>query len=170
MRALQVSEYPEHSLLAQCHRQGAYTDCYRVDLGRGVTLDEFVYAFYTTPLFKLERLVLAWFASRPSTDDEARRLARGQIDQFAAWNVEARADGQLLMTDFTGATKSWLMASPNTAIASGETQLYFGSAIVPRRGKQGTETRMGAGFRLLLPLHRLYSRALLWSACRRLAK
>ena len=33
--------------------------------------------FYTGSLFKLERLLLAWIASRPSTDEQAKELACG---------------------------------------------------------------------------------------------
>jgi hypothetical protein len=77
-----------------------------------VTQARYVEAFYTTPLFKVERLLLAWFAARPSTDAEAQRLAAGEIATFAAWSVEAREADQLLLCDFKGRTRSWLMSTP----------------------------------------------------------
>ena len=40
-----------------------------------ISFPEFVFAFYTTLLFKLERLILKWTVSKPSTDAQARQLA-----------------------------------------------------------------------------------------------
>ena len=130
-----------------------------------MTQTAYIEAFYTTALFKLERLVLAVLLSRPSTDLEARRLAAGETERFAAWTVEARDADQILLCDFMGSTRSWLMSVADMASATATTSLYFGSAIVPRRGAG----RLGIGFRLMVPLHRLYARALLRSAVRRLA-
>ena len=129
-----------------------------------MTQADYVEAFYTTWLFKLERLILTWLVDKPSTDEEARSLARGARDAFAAWSVEGRAGNQLLMCDFQSRTRSWLMVEPGAA----STRLYFGSGIVPRM-VDGTK-RMGPGFRALLGFHKLYSRALLTAARTRLAK
>jgi hypothetical protein len=152
---------PEAALLQAYRHGGAYTDCFAVAVARSVTPEAFIAAFYTTRLFKLERLILHWAISRPSTDDEARALARGQRDRFSAWSVEGRAPGQLLMRDeFTGRTRSWLMVEP---LPGGGTRLYFGSAMVPRRNGG-----MGPGFAPLLGFHTLYSRLLLAAARRKL--
>jgi hypothetical protein len=151
-------------LLVKYARDGGYADCYVTELPLVVTHAEFVEAFYTTWLFKLERRILAWLVEKPSTDAEARALADGARDAFAAWSVEARTGNQLLMCDFQSRTRSWLMVEPGPA----STRLLFGSGIVPRvdRGKK----RMGPGFRALLGFHKLYSRALLASARARLAR
>jgi hypothetical protein len=37
-----------------------------------VTLAEYVNAFYTTRVFRLERIILKWAVSRPSTDAQAK--------------------------------------------------------------------------------------------------
>ena len=66
------TDVPVHSLLSSYIGTGAYVDCYSVDVPTSVTLACFVEAFYTTPLFKLERLLLGLFISRPSTDVEAK--------------------------------------------------------------------------------------------------
>lgn len=131
---------------------------------RVATHAEYVEAFYTTRLFRLERFILTWLVDKPSTDAEARSLAQGARDAFAAWSVEGRVGNQLLMCDFQSRTRSWLMIEPGAA----STRLYFGSGIVPRviDGKK----RMGPGFRALLGFHKLYSRALLASARARLAR
>jgi hypothetical protein len=111
-------------------------------------------------------MLLRLLASRPSTDAEARALARGERDGFAAWTVEARAPDQVLLCDFTGRTRSWLMVSPSSEPAG--TRLYFGSVVVPERDAGTGETRMPAIHNRLMAFHRLYSRALLGAAARRL--
>ncbi len=157
---------PDHALLAQYAGNGGYTDCYATDLPGDFSHAEYVSAFYTTWLFRLERAVLR-LAKRPSSDDEATELARGKRDSFAAWTVEAQAPNQLLMCDFMGATRSWLMVEPRRE--GGMTRLYFGSAVLPRsRGKSGP--RLGWRYRALLGFHKKYSRALLAAARTRLTQ
>ncbi len=118
-------------------------------------------------MFKLERWLLRLLVSRPSTDAEVRELARNARDTFAAWTVEARAPDQLLLCDFMGRTRSWLMVAP--AEAPGGTRLYFGSVVVPERNATTGESAMPATHSRLLGFHRLYSRMLLSAAARRLA-
>jgi hypothetical protein len=167
MPTVQPCPLPPHALLAQYVGTG-YTDCYTAQVPRRVSQAEYVEAFYTGRLFKLERLLLALFVARPSTDGEARLLAAGEAAGFAAWRVEGRTADQLLMCDIGGRTRSWLMVSP-VPPSGGQTQLYFGSAVVPgARGPDG-KARMGWVFRLLLGFHKLYSRALLASTRSRLA-
>jgi hypothetical protein len=148
------------SLLDACRNEGAYADTYAVEIARDVPMAMFIEAFYTTPLFKAERLVLALLAA-PSTDGQARALATGRRDTFAAWTVEHRADDEILLAALR--TRSWLAVEPGTE----GTRLLFGSAVMPRRNRDG-DASLGAGFTGLLGLHRLYSRALLASALARL--
>jgi hypothetical protein len=176
-----IAELPADALLRRYREQGAYTDCFAIDVPGQVSHAQFVEAFYTTAVFKLERLLLALFVSRPSNDAQAGELAGGQREQFAAWSVEARAPGQLLMCDFAGSTRSWLMAVPVSGLdpadgahaANGAgngldpgrgpaTHLYFGSAVV--------RSRQGGAFHALLGFHKLYSRILLRAAASRLRK
>jgi hypothetical protein len=163
-----VCPLPDDALLAAYQRHGAYTDCYATEVFRSVSHAQYVEAFYTGSVFKIERLLLSWFASRPSTDAQARELACGTLGTFSAWRVEARTADQLLMCDLSGRTRSWLMAAPVHATTS--TRLYFGSAVVPvrRQGGSGTPT-MGFPFKALLGFHKLYSRVLLGAARSRLA-
>jgi hypothetical protein len=127
-----------------------------------------VTAFYTTWLFRLERWILRLAVSRPSTDEEVRQLARGERDGFAAWSVEARAPGQLLMCDFTGRTRSWLKVAPAAGTAG--TRLYFGSVVVPLRDPKTGKRSLGPVHGPLTGFHKLYSRLLLGAAARRLAR
>jgi hypothetical protein len=168
MSFVQPCELPEGALLAD-YSGGGYADCFFADVPRKVSHAEFVSAFYTTALFKVERFVLAWAVSRPSSDDQASQLANGESDSFAAWTVEGRATDQLLLRDFSGRTRSWLMTS-TTKGSPESTRLYFGSAVVPARARGAGRAPMGLAFHALLGFHKLYSRALLRAALRRLAR
>lgn len=152
---------PERALLARYCGGGAYTDCYAATLLGQIDLARYIEVFYTTPLFKLERWLIGVFGY-PSTDDQAWRLATDETAAFSVWTVEARQSDQILLRDLKGQTRSWLMLE--TCVSS--TTLYFGSAIVPADGRHA----IGIGFRLLLGFHRLYSRALLAGAARRLER
>ena len=162
----QPCDLPPDALLRNYREAGAYTDCYATEIAARVSHAEYVEAFYTTWVFKLERLLLKWLVAKPSSDDEARRLSRGELDAFAAWTVEGRAPDQLLLADFMGRTKSWLMVAPLDAT---RTQLYFGSAVVPVAGKTG-RPRLGFSFGAMLGFHKLYSRVLLAAARSRLTR
>jgi len=158
---IRKSPLPTGALLEKFNAiAGAYTDCYSTEIPAQVTFAEYVFAFYTTPLFKLERLILKLLVRKPSTDEQARELADGIRDSFAAWTVEDRGENQLLMCDFVERTRSWLMAVP----AGNGTRLYFGSAIVPEKNPKTGNPSLGFFFRVLLGFHKIYSVLLLYSA------
>ena len=161
---------PPDSLLQGIANSGAYVDCYTTTINRSVSQAAFIEAFYTTAIFKLERLILRMAVARPSTDTEAGQLARGERDSFAAWTVEQRSDEQLLLRDFAGATRSWLMVSSLPTDQSSMTRLYFGSAVVPVRDPETGRSRMSFAFSALLGFHKLYARALLLAAKSRLIR
>ena len=151
-------ELPENAFL-QRYVDVGHTDCYGVDVEQDVTFADFVTAFYTTWLFKLERTILR-LVKRPSTDAEVAELAAGTRTTFAAWDVEDRGADQILMCDMGGRTRSWLQVTP---LDTG-TRLYFGSAVVPDK-KSG---KMGFIFHALMGFHKLYSVMLLKAAVRNL--
>lgn len=167
MPAIQPCDLPESALLHKYRESGAYTDCYATEVAWPVAQAEYVEAFYTTAVFKVERQLLKWFAFRPSTDTEAKQLAAGALTTFAAWSVEGQAADQLLLCDFAGRTRSWLMAVP---IEDGGTRLYFGSAVVPVVSARSGKATLGFAFGALLGFHKLYSRVLLHAARSRLAR
>ena len=78
---VQRCSLPAHALLARYMKDGAYADCYTTEVSRPVSHEEFVEAFYTGRVFKLERLILQWSVSKPSTDAQVRELAAGKLDQ-----------------------------------------------------------------------------------------
>ena len=170
MPSIRRCELPQGALLGRYQREGAYADCYVTEIPRSVSHAEYVAAFYTTALFKVERRLLAWLIAKPSTDAQASALASGAVSSFAAWSVEARSANELLLTDFQGRTRSWLMAIPAASGRSQGTRLYFGSAVLPVVDASTGKGTQSLVFRLLLGFHKLYSRALLFSAKSRLAR
>lgn len=160
---------PPVAVLRKYEDGHSFTDSYCADVDGAIPLAAFVEAFYTTPLFKLERFILRWVVNRPSTDEQAGALAAGTLDKFAAWHVESRTETQLLMN--AGRTRSWFMVEPITHPAGGAaTRLYFGSAVVAKASAPGATPGLGFLFSALLGFHTLYSRALLRAAKSRLAR
>lgn len=152
---------PPGALLKRYRDEGAYTDCYAADVAGSVDLAAFISAFYNSRAFRPERWLLGWAVKRPATAGDVAQLACGKSQRFSAWTVEARTDDQLLLRDFQGRTRSWLMVKP----VAGATRLHFGSAVVP--GRTGGDRIV---FRALLGFHRLYSRILLGSAVKALRR
>lgn len=152
---------PGDALLHRYVQDGrSYTDCFEVMHPMGASLEQFIAAFYTTWLFRCERLVLMAATRRRIRDADAQALAQG-AERFAVWTVEERAAGQILLADASGHTRSWLAVAPKEG---GVTRLLFGSAVVPPAGQ------MAGWVRATLPLHRFYSRSLLRAAERRLRR
>ena len=160
MSSIMRDAVPEDALLktyrggVHPERWGGYGDCFSVTVDRTVNLAEFVFAFYTSPLFRIERRMLALIGA-PSSDVAARALADGSAASFAVWYVGDRTATQLLMCDRYERTRSWFRVVPKGGAC---TLLQFGSAVVAGSGR-----RIG-GFRLLLGLHVLYSQLLLRAA------
>ena len=168
MFSVRPCELPSESLLRDCETQGAYADCYYLDIEQHVSLSEFVAAFYTSGLFKVERAILKLALCKPSTDQEAGQLGRGEVDAFSIWKVEKRTSNQILLKEFTGRTKSWLMVSGAETASGPFTRLFFGSAVVTEKHVGSNSKGMGAVFHSLLWFHKLYSQVLLASALRKL--
>jgi hypothetical protein len=144
---------------------GEYGDCFAVSVDGAVTLPQWVFAFYTSPLFRIERFLLGLLAKAPSSDQQAMAVAAGSSETFAVWVVGARSTDQLLMCDRYGKTRSWFRVVPQP---SGVTLLQFGSAVIARRRADGA-TGMSGEFKLLLGLHKLYSRLLIGAAKNRVS-
>ena len=60
-------------------------------------MPELIHSFFTTPIFRLERKILAIFASSPTTDLDVASLASGDGSTFAMWKVETRQEDQVIM-------------------------------------------------------------------------
>ena len=158
MFSIEKCPVPANTMLDKYLVNGAYTDCYMTEISGQVHFPEFIFSFYTTSLFKLERLILELSVSKPSTDVQARQLADREIDKFATWHVESRSENELLMCDFLGRTRSWFKV---IAVSETRTQLYFGSAISSSQNPKTGKLSLGFGFKALLGFHQIYSMLLL---------
>ncbi len=159
-------DIPPGRLIADyAERAGHFTDCYSCVVPGKVALADYVTAFYTTPLFRAERFVLRVAAGAPSTDAQARAVADGQSERFAIWTVEARRGNELMMAERSGRTKSWFKVMSQ----GGETQLLFGTVVVPVQSKSG-DLVLGPVFDSLKWAHTIYARALLAAAARRVQR
>lgn len=168
MLSIERCRIPVNTMLERYARNGAYVDCYMTEISGHVSFREYIIAFYTTLLFRLERIILKLVVSKPSTDTQARQLADRTRENFAAWHVENRSENELLMRDFRGRTRSWLMVAPVNTASGSRTRLYFGSAVVPIRNSQTGEPSLGFGFQALLGFHKVYSVLLLHFATSRI--
>jgi hypothetical protein len=142
-------------------RWGSYGDCFSVGIDRVATLADFVFAFYTSPVFRIERLMLRALVGAPSSDVEARGLADGSAASFAVWYVGDRTATQLLMCDRYERTRSWFRVVPSDG---GATLLQFGSAVAAAPAGRAATGMPATGFRLLLGFHVAYSQVLLHAA------
>jgi hypothetical protein len=148
-------------LRPECWRDSG--DCFLTPVDRVVSLAEFVFAFYTSPVFRVERLILGILAGAPSEDGDARRLADGAGTVFAIWRVGERTATQLLMCDRYERTRSWFGV---VHLNDGKTLLQFGSAVASSR-KGARSSKPSRIFRVLLKFHIVYSQVLLHAARRR---
>ena len=169
MLSIEKCVLPTQSLLAKYSLDGTYVDSYRTEVRGHISLSIYVFAFYTTALFKIEQLILAHIAQRPSNDNQAKELADGARNEFAAWRVEDRNENELLMCDMSGRTRSWLMVHHLGVEDNKRTQLYFGSAVVPKMDQKNGKSSLGFLFNALLGFHKIYSILLLYLAKQKLA-
>lgn len=160
MFSIEKCSPPKNTFLEKYLIDGNYVDCYTTTIDKQVSFSEFIFAFYTTWLFKTEAFILTYTVRKPSSDVEAKKLANDEVDKFAAWTVESRSENEMLMCDFVGRTRSWFMVEND----EDKTKLYFGSAVVPKKGS----VNLDFGFRALLSFHQIYSVLLLYFAKRKL--
>ena len=155
-----ASPLPEEALLQRYRHEGCYTDCYYMEIPRHITMSEYIAAFYTTPIFKVERKILALIAGKHSTDEAVRNLALGHEKNFSVWRVEGRSSNQLLLCDMLGRTRSWLMIEATPSFS----RLYFGSAVMPKSKSAAGKASFGFAFYALHSFHHLYTKALMRAA------
>ena len=164
-KSIKETDFPSGALLLDHdeNMQPAMADCFSLTLNKNVTIASFLAAFYTSKIFKIERKILAFALQKPSTDEQAIALSKSQRDTFAIWTQAYRDNEQIVLSDFKGSTKSWLMVKQ---ITSSETQIFFGTAVMPTVKKDGSLGEPSKLFVILGSFHRLYSKLLLWSAAK----
>ncbi|WP_299196288.1 hypothetical protein [uncultured Erythrobacter sp.] len=147
MAKIEAIPVPPGSLLAGFGPPQSYRDCFSREVPGSVPLEQFIERFYCSWTFRPERLALG-LIGRGASNADARAVASGEAQSFAAWTVIERREGEILLQDFQGATASWLSVVPG----EGSTTLLFGSWVgKPDRGV----------VKVLMPFHRWYSRVLL---------
>ena len=147
MTKIEAVPLPDDSLLARFGAPEAYRDCFRREVPGQVSLEQFIERFYCSRAFRPERILLG-LISKGASNLDAKRLANGEVQRFAAWNVVEHNDAEILLQDFRGTTASWLCVRPLET----STELLFGSWVgEPERGI----------VKALMPFHRWYSRVLL---------
>lgn len=140
---------------------GTYADCFAVTIDREVDLTDFVFAFYTSPVFRIEGFILRLLLGASYSKADARAVAGGTSETFSAWYVGQRTATQLLMCDRYERTRSWFCVAP---ASGGGTRLQFGSAVAAKRDKKTGAPELNGGFHFLLWFHILYSQLLLRAA------
>ena len=75
MLTVQPCEVPLNSSLRPYKDGPGYADCYVTQVPGAVTQAAYIEAFYTSHLFKIERTLLHYLASKPATDADAKALA-----------------------------------------------------------------------------------------------
>jgi hypothetical protein len=160
-KLIQHEKLPQDALLNKYNKSNtdAYTDCFSINLDRRAKLSEYIIAFYTSRLFKMERLILG-LIGKTSTDEDVLKLAHGESSTFAAWQVEDKNNEQILLCDYRGKTRSWLMVQE---LDNHSCKLLFGSAVVFNKKPSKRNIRTW-NFSILSHLHVIYSKALLSSA------
>ena len=155
---------PQDSLLARAAGPpGTYSDAFSATVPGAFALTDLLAAFYTAPLFRVERAILR-LAGHRSSQAQLDALLAGSGTRFAVWDVVQRRAGEILLRDATGATASWFQVVPGAQV----TALRFGSIVYPVTGRGGP--RLPRAMRLLLGPHKSYSRALLSGAARRIMR
>ncbi|MFT6557059.1 hypothetical protein [Sneathiella sp.] len=146
---------------------GCQTDafCFKVDFS--VSLEHFIHAFFDSPIFRLERLLIRILTRKQAGLIQVKKLASGTEKTFAVWQVAKRSNREILMKVGTGPIRSWLAAYPDQ---EGRTSLYFGSAVLPTKGGKNGSQQVGFLFQATAWFHEFYSRLLLQSAAKNLAK
>ncbi len=146
---------PPGTLLERYRGEGAYVDCLECHVQHVVSLEQLISAFYNSRAFRPERWLLGAFLGMPANSADVAQLATGKMQRFSAWTVEARTGSEIMLCDYQGRTRSWLMVDPTAA----GTVLRFGSAVLPQR-KRADDLL----FKALTGFHRFYARRLLASA------
>jgi len=164
--AARAAAIPDHAALDQFRCDHA-VDCFASDAPCTVTLPHFVEAFLTSRMFRPERFLLAVLLGKPSRDRQAMAFINGDVDRFAAWTADTDLPDLFIMRDFMGLTRAWFMCAPQD---NGATLLYWGTISVSSEANQRRHRIWPRLFGVIMPFHRLYSRMLLSSAAKQLAR
>ena len=172
--SLSSGSEPEGAFISQYSTtHGGYSDCYYVDIQKDVALSDYILAFFSTPIFRMERLILNLVPSGRSNEQCVLDIASGTGDKMAGWKTEKRDENQLLLAVGDGPIRTWLMVQgkqSSETTPTKTTRLYFGSAVLPTSMTKDGRPKLAIVFKLFSGLHIFYSRLLLWWAARDLRR
>ena len=172
--SLHSGSAPEGALIRRyTTNPGGYSDRFYVDIPADVTLSDYILAFFSTPIFRMERLILNLVPSGRSNEQCVLDLASGTGDKMAGWKTEKRDENQLLLAVGDGPIRTWLMVQgtqSSETTPTKTTRLYFGSAVLPTSMTKDGHPKLAIVFKLFSGLHIFYSRLLLWWAARDLRR
>lgn len=140
----------------------AYADAYQTQIQGKIKLSDFIIAFFDSPIFKAERVLITLTTISPTFKKDVLDLAEGNTNKFAMWELEQRGENELLLKVRQGRIRTWLAVIPQAH----STKLLFGSAVLPK-SENGD---IGWIFRKLTVFHEIYSKILLKSAAKRVLK
>lgn len=168
MIRVEERDSPKDSLLHQyTEKPGCHADAFMAEINFTPSLKDYITAMFGSPVFRIERVLLAVAAATPTFKKDLTAFALAEKDSFALWKTMERSDQELLMEVEKGRVRTWLMVEPT----EGETsKLWFGSAIVPKTTPSREVGDIGFTFKALMGFHKLYSRILLLAAIRGLKR
>lgn len=140
------------------HGPGHHTDCFETEVAQGVSLADYIEAFFNSPILRLERKLLGLAVAKSNYND-VLALAQGQSDRIAGWQTEDRDDHEILLTVMGGGIRTWLKVIPQ----EDNSRLLFGSAVVPPDDGSGAP-KMAWWVNALMGFHKLYSHIVLGAA------
>jgi hypothetical protein len=112
--------------------------------------------------------VLRLLLLQRTTGRQAHELAHGTGTTFAVYRVAERTTDEILLSDESGRTSSWLMIREDADCLIRATRLLFGSAIKPTVQSASDTAQLSPMFRAIQGLHAVYSIKLSQAAARRL--
>ena len=84
MTAVHPCDVPLNTMLRSYKDGPGYADCYVTEVQGAITQVIFIEAFYTSPLFKVERTILKYLASIPMLTQSSLRQATPPSSQLGA--------------------------------------------------------------------------------------
>ncbi|MTI09151.1 hypothetical protein [Curvivirga aplysinae] len=168
MTEVKETAIPLNSFMNFYHESpGHHADAFVGQIDGIVTLEDYILAFFDSPIFRIERSILSLFLLRRIKQSEIKELASGRSQQFALWKTKKRNEEELLLEVGDSQIRTWFHTEQEQ---SNKTKLYFGSAIVPDTTSKNAKEGIGFTFRFFMGFHKLYSRILLQSALKKLKR
>eukprot|EP00045_Choanoeca_perplexa_P002911 m.27622 g.27622 ORF g.27622 m.27622 type:complete len:189 (-) comp11764_c0_seq1:101-667(-) len=165
IRHVSRRDVPNGSFLKSMKDEGYNCDTFVLPLPNAppADLNKYIRAFFSSPVFQLERYVLQYAAGISIEDQDIRKCGFEVGDKLGVWGVTERCDNEALALWSQGSTDgcSWWRLEHTR---EGDPVLMFGSGIRTNNASKAYRLAM-------VPLtqgHYLYSRILLWSTGRNL--